>query len=360
MRHAEHMYDDPPAPAPESLAKAERLFRLAALLREGQLSVRDLALRLYPAALVGGEGWSGIERAVQRDLTDLERLEPEFERRSTRPPRYTILTQRTRLHPVEVLALHSAARMTYHRAPGQRLHHRAALKKLTAWLPERVRPVVERSLDDHGRGSKRSREDLNMEKAAQAWLDGHPLRFEYKKPGGSGTWRTNVVETYLIETHPGNLDLYLVGRETTYHQDVRTFKLSRMRALQVLTAETYDIPDSFEPRDFFRAAWGVMGGPATQLETIELRFSADAAYRIMEGGYAHLSEPVVNADFSIDTTVVAPVDLVVGFPREVLGWVLSFGPRVQVLGPPHLRAHWRSELQAALAVAEGETALGGA
>ena len=80
----------------------------------------------------------------------------------------------------------------------------------------------------------------------------------------------------------------------------------------------------------------------------------------MEDGYAHLSEPVVNADFSIDTPVVAPVDLVVGFPREVLGWVLSFGPRVQVLGPPHLRAHWRNELQAALAVAEGETALGGA
>ena len=64
-----------------------------------------------------------------------------------------------------------------------------------------------------------------------------------------------------------------MGRETTYHQDVQTFKLSRMRALHVLIAETYDIPDSFEPRDFFRAARGVMGGPAAQLETIELRFS---------------------------------------------------------------------------------------
>ena len=333
---------------PESLAKAERLFRLAALLREAQLSVRDLALRLYPAAQVGGDGWGGIERAIQRDLLDLERFEPAFERVSGRPPRYTIRTHRTQLHPVEVLALHSAARLTYHRAPGQRLHHQAALKKLTEWLPARVQPVVSRSLA--GVGRRRSREDLNLERAASAWLEGHPLRFEYRKPGGSGQWRTNVVETYLIETHPGNLDLYVVGQETSYHHDVRTFKLSRMRALQVLTGETYAIPDSFEPQDFFHAAWGVMGGPAGQVETIRLRFSADAAYRIMEGGYAHLSEPVVNADSSIDTTVVAPVDSVVGFPREVLGWVLSFGPRVQVLGPPHLRAHWRRALQRALEV----------
>ncbi|WP_424950348.1 helix-turn-helix transcriptional regulator [Deinococcus sp.] len=338
--------------APESLAKAERLFRLAALLREGQLTVRELALRLYPTALVGAKGWSGIERAIQRDLADLERLEPEYQPPRGRPPRYSIQTHRTQLHPVEVLALHSAARMTYHRAPGQRLHHQAALKKLTQWLPERVQSVVARSFTDLGR--RRGREDLNLELAAQAWLDGHPLRFEYRKPGGSGVWRTNIVETYLIETHPGNLDLYVVGRETSYHQDVRTFKLSRMQRLHVMTEQSYQIPDSFEPQDFFHAAWGVMGASAGQLETIRLRFSADAAYRIMEGGYAHLSEPDVNTDGSIDTSVTAPVDPVIGFPREVLGWVLSFGPRVQVLGPPHLRAHWQKELRAALTVAEQE------
>ncbi|WP_188961522.1 helix-turn-helix transcriptional regulator [Deinococcus aquiradiocola] len=338
--------------AMDPLAKAERLFRLAALLREGQLTVRDLALKLYPAALVGGDGWPGIERAVQRDLRDLERLEPDFLALKGRPPRYTIQTHRTRLHPVEVLALHSAARMTYHRAPGQRLHHQAALKKLTGWLPERVQPVVARSFSDLGR--RRSREDLNLELAAQSWLDGHPLRFEYRKPGGSGTWRTNIIETYLIETHPGNLDLYVVGRETSYHRDVRTFKLSRMQRLHVMTEHTYSIPDTFEPQEFFHAAWGVMGGTAGQLETIHLRFSADAAYRIMEGGYAHLSEPVVNCDGTIDTSVTAPVDPVIGFPREVLGWVLSFGARVQVLGPPHLRAHWQQELQAALTVAGQE------
>ncbi|WP_264777963.1 helix-turn-helix transcriptional regulator [Deinococcus aetherius] len=338
--------------APEDLAKAERLFRIARMLREGHLSVRDLALRLFPTASVGGEGWPAIERAVQRDLLDLERLEPQdFERLPGRPPRYTIRTHRTTLHPVEVLALHAAARLTYHRAPGHRVHHHAALTRLTTWLPERVQPVVARSFSDLGR--RRSREDLNLEHAATAWLGGHPLRFEYQKPGGSGRWRTNIIEPYLIEAHPSNLDLYVIGRETTYHHDVRTFKLSRMRALYVLRDTTYRIPESFDPGEFFHAAWGVIGSPGRQTVTLHLRFSADAAYRILEGGYAHLSEPVINPDGSIDTSLEAPVDER-GFPREVLPWLMSFGARAEVLGPPALRAHWQAELRAALARAEAE------
>lgn len=335
--------------APESLPKAERLFRLAALLREGPRTVRELALALYPTVSIGGDGWPGIERAIQRDLHDLERLEEDFEPLRGRPPRYRIRTHRSALHPVEVLALHAAARLTYHRASGERLHHRAALHKLGEWLPEHLRPVVARSLHDVGR--RRSREDLNLEKVAAAWLGAHPLRFEYRKPGGSGQWRTNVVETYLIEAHPQNLDLYLIGQETSFHRDVRTFKLSRLRSLHVLTEQTYAIPDSFDPQQFFHSAWGVVGSQGHAAETITLRFRADAAYRIMEGGYAHMAEPSLNADGSIDTAIEAPVDSS-GLPREVLPWILSFGPRVEVLSPPHIRAHWLAELRAAVAGAE--------
>lgn len=335
--------------APEALPKAERLFRLAALLREGPRSVRELALALYPTALVGGDGWPGIERAIQRDLGDLERLEPEFEAVGGRPPRYRIRTHRSELHPVEVLALHAAARLTYHRAAGQSLHHRAALHKLSVWLPEHLRGVVARSVQDVGR--RRSREDLNMERVAAAWLGGHPLRFEYRKPGGSGAWRTNVIETYMVDAHPQNLDLYLIGRETSFHQGVRTFKLSRLRSLEVLTDRTYTIPDSFDPQQFFHAAWGIVGAQGNPTLTIHLRFRHDAAYRILEGGYAHLTEPVLNPDGTIDTSLEAPVDSS-GLPREVLVWILSWGPRVQVLGPPELRAHWQRELRAAVENAE--------
>ncbi|CAM3599912.1 hypothetical protein DEFR109230_04550 [Deinococcus frigens] len=246
---------------------------------------------------------------------------------------------------MEILALHAAARLTYHRAVGERMHHRAALQKLGQWLPEHLHGVVNRSLQDVGR--RNNREDLNLEKVAAAWLGAHPLRFEYRKPGGSGQWRTNIMETYLIEAHPQNLDLYLIGLETSFHNGVRTFKLSRLRALQVLSDQTYTIPDTFDPQQFFHAAWGVVGTQGRAAETIALRFRADAAYRILEGGYAQMSEPTRHDDGSITVTIDAPVDSS-GLPREALPWILSFGPRVQVLSPPHLREHWLSELRAAV------------
>lgn len=338
-------------PAPETLPKAERLFHLAALLREGQFSVRDIALRLYPGALVGGEGWPGIERAVQRDLEVLELLEPEFERLNVRPPRYRIPTHRTTLHPVSLLALYAAARLMYHRAPGNRLHHQEALRQLTAWLPERVREVAGRGMEDIGK--RRSRESMNLEHVGSAWADGHPLRFEYRKPGGSGQLRTNIVETYLIEAHPVNLDLYVIGQETTYHRAVRTFKLSRMQNVHVLREQSYVIPRTFDPHTFLHSAWGVVGSQGNSAMTVQLRFRHDAAYRILEGGYAHLSEPFLNPDGSLDTSVQAPVDAT-GLPRELLPWILGWGPRVQVLGPPELREHWQQELRAAAEGAETE------
>lgn len=332
--------------APERIQKCSRLFQIAALLREQHATVRDITRHLYPTASVQGQGWSAIERSIQRDLDDLELLEPDFRRLGGRPPRYCIDTHRTSLHPVQTLVLHAAARLTYHRASGQKTHHAAALNTLTGWLPPHLQGVMQRSLSDLGDRRTRSREDLNLEHAATAWLGAHPLRFEYRKPGGSGAWRTNIVHPYLIEAHPQNLDLYLIGRETTFHGDVRTFKFSRMRGLQVMQDETYTIPDTFDPRTFFHSAWGVVGSQDTPPETIHLRFHAEAAYRILEGGYAHLSEPLVNRDGSIDVTVTAPVDSS-GLPREVIPWILSFGPRVNVLGPDHIRAHWLSELRAA-------------
>ena len=41
--------------------------------------------------------------------------------------------------------------------------------------------------------------------------------------------------------------------------------------------------------------------------------------------------------------------------RDRLPWILSFGPRVQVLSPPHLREHWLGELRAAVAGTQDTT-----
>lgn len=337
----------------ETISQTERLFRLAAALREGPRRAADLALMLYPTVPLGTRRWRSIQRGVQRDLEVLGRMEPDFERLRGRPPRYVIHTVRSALQPLELLALHAAARMTYHRCSGEVQVQRRALQRLTSWAPARLQPVLNVGLSDLGT-HRRSRETLNMEKAVQAWTDGHPLRFEYCAPGGSGTWRPNQLNIYLIEVHPQNLELYALGLETSFHGVVRTFKLSRMRALEVVQAESYDIPNTFTPQQVLGQAWGVVGSESAGSVPLRLRFRADAAYRIREGGYAHLSDLNDGPEGSLEVTAHAPLDGS-GLPREVLPWVYSFGPRVEVLSPPHIREHWLSELREAARVGEGGT-----
>ncbi|MFC6619138.1 WYL domain-containing protein [Deinococcus radiophilus] len=243
----------PPGTGPETLSQTERLFRMAAALRAPYGCRSGAAAVSHRAA--GGRRWNAIVRGVQRDLDMLDHLEPDFERLRGRPPRYIIHTVRSALQPLELLALHAAARLTYHRCSGEVQVQRRALQRLTDWAPARLQPVLKVGLSDLG-SRRRSRETLNMEKAVRAWADGHPLRFEYRVPGGSGTWRPNQLNIYLIEVHPQNLELYALGLETSFHGAVRTFKLSRMRALEVVQAESYDIPETFVPQQVLGAAWG--------------------------------------------------------------------------------------------------------
>lgn len=336
-------------PAPKRVTKRLRLLEIMQILRDGESSVHDIGRKLYPAASEDGKEWRAIERAIQRDLNDLELWEPAFEKFSGRPPRYRINTIQPVLYPTETLALHAAARLSYQHASGEAIHHQNALRKLEELLPEHIQSVLGRSVTDLGKKRLSKREGQALEQAVAAWLEGHPLRFEYQKPGSNGMWRTNVIETYIIEAHPQNLDLYVVGKETSFHHDIRTFKLSRMYNLQVQRDATYRIPDTFNPREFFHVAFRACG-PNLSTERIQLRFRKDAAYRILEGGYANMTEPIQNPDGSVETILEAPVDSS-GLPREALPFIYSFGANVEVLGPTHIREHWLGELREAAAQA---------
>ena len=319
------------------LSAAERLYRIARLIRDTPLTVPQLVQHLSPGTAPSSDAGLALERSVRRDLKLLGQLDPDYSVLEGRPGRHLLRVQQKQLHPVEALALHAATRLVYHRSPGHSRHHQRALEQLAQWLPERVRPVVERSVADVGR--RRSREDLMLEVAAEAWTGGHPLHFEYRSANGSGQLRVNELEIYLIEVHPVNLDLYAVGREVSFHHKLRTFKLARMRAARVLRERHYTIPDDFDPRSFFHDAWGVVGSGSDEGLSVTLRFAPEVAYRILEGGYPNMSEPLFHQDNSVEVDIRAGVDSS-GLPRELMPWILGWGPRAEVLGPPQVRAHW--------------------
>lgn len=307
-------------------AKSARLLEMAEALKLRPMRVGELARRFGVS-----------ERTVERDLEALldlgfpvERVARGLYRIADRPPS---------LHPVEALALFAAGRLLYHQAPTRQ--YRMALDKLARMLPEPLRGLLLRSAQglEERRGESRT-----LEMVARALMERRVLAFEYRS-GGSKNWRPKELLVYFLEANRTNLGLYAIGYERTYHRAVLTFKLSRMRHARLLE-ETYEIPPDFDPNAYLRRAWGVVGVRDRGVE-VRLRFAPEAAWRVLEGDYPGLHLEGELPDGSVLARLEA-APFKDGVPWEVLAWVQSFGPRVEVLSPPELRRLWLEEAERVL------------
>lgn len=317
-----------------AVRKARRLASIPELLRLKPRTASELAERL------------GVPvRTIQRDLEALREMGEGIE--EVRRGVYLIPQVRSHLSAVEALAIHAAFRLLYHHSPTRSPFYLSALEKLSALLPEPARTAAFRSAEDL-RG--RPRDDRTLELAARAWFEGRVLAFEYRSPGGSGLWRNKEVEVYFIEVSRENLAPYAIGFERTFHRRILTWKLSRMRHARLLD-DAYEVPPTFDPRQYLSNAWGVMGASGGPLATVRLRFFPEAAYRLEEGGYVNLTVEEKQADGSLLVSLPAGTDSQ-GFPLEILPWVQSWGPRVEVLEPEALRRRWLEEAQQVMSLSE--------
>nr|WP_245526796.1 WYL domain-containing protein [Marinithermus hydrothermalis] len=299
------------------------------------------ALKLRPMRVSDLARRYGVsERTVERDLMALATLGHEVERVGR--GLYRVKDRPSALQPVEALALFAAGRLIYHQAPTRQ--YKSALEKLARTLPEPLRTLLLRSTE--GLESRRG-DSRTLEMVARALLEKRVLAFEYRS-GGSKNWRPKELLVYFLEANRTNLSLYAIGYERSYHKKVLTFKLSRMRNTRLLE-ETYEIPGDFDPNEYLHQAWGVVGVKEKAVEVC-LRFAPEAAWRVLEGEYPGLEVEEKFPDGSLQARILA-APFKGGVPWEVLAWVQSFGPRVEVLSPPELRALWLEEARQVLAKA---------
>lgn len=318
-----------------TLGKVKRLLEIIDLLRLRERTPNELVKEL------------GRSRStIHRDLRDLESLEIGVKHVKD-GGKYAISPGPSALNDVEALATHAAVRLMYHHAPTVNRHFERVLEKLAAQLPEHIRQIAQQSTKNlRQRRPARRGEDRTLEIVAQAWATRRVLHFKFVKPGGSGKERINELEVYFIEVSRANLATYVIGRERAYHDAVRTFKLSRIGDPQLL-ADTYEIPDDFDPTEYLSDAWGVTGKSDGASITIKLRFAPEARYRIEEGGFPNLGNQRDLEDGSLEVEITAGTDST-GLPRELLPWIQSWGPRVEVIEPQELKARWLEEASAVL------------
>jgi predicted DNA-binding transcriptional regulator YafY len=321
------------------IRKSKRHLEIVRLLELGAFNTRELAERigLIEANEQDTKLIRGAQRNVQRYLIQLRELKFKIINDPRNPGKKTILAPgRDGLAPLEALALHAATRMLFHHAPNRT--YRAALSRLTEFIPQRVREIVKGSIAEI---EQRSREDKALEKAALAWFNGQPLRFKYKAAESkSGEWRENTLEVYFIEVHKSNLGVYVIGKEIGYHHKIRTFKASRMKDPTVIeTAEPYEIPSDFKPLEYLSGALGVVGQSDGLLIRIQLRFAKEVRSRVLENDIFNLQVTREMEDGTLEAQINVGVDKS-GLPREALAWINSWGPRIEVTGPIEVRARW--------------------
>lgn len=312
-----------------SLNKAQRLQRILELLELKPHKALELA--------------NSLEAQKRTILRDLQELSLAYPIEKLEGDRYQIRQNATSLNPLEALAVHAAVRLLYHHSPTPNLHYRSALEKLAKMLPEPARSIAADSAH-HLRSSKIARdgEERVLDFVAHAWFQQKVLRFQYQPLGkAQAEWRE--LETYLLEVSRDNLALYAIGLERNLQQ-IYTYKLSRMSRIRTLE-EHYSIPESFDGKDYLRSAWGIMGGAGGKTVTVRLRFAPDAALRIREGGYPNLTLGKEDAEGWLHVSILAGADNQ-GFPIEILPWVQTWGPRVEVLEPVALRHRWLEQATA--------------
>jgi predicted DNA-binding transcriptional regulator YafY len=304
--------------------RAIRLVELRRLLMAKARTAQELAERL------------GVpKRTINRDLEDLGIVGD-----GGQPPRYAMTETPSVLNVSEAIATHAALRLLYHHSPDRPLSYQEALEKIAKQLPASIRNIAHQSTDLHSRPKPNERA---LEIIARGWIERTVVQFNYVAPGGSGKARINEIEVYFIEVSRNNLEMYVIGLRRNWQPDIRTYRLGLIQNA-VLLQQTYEIPASFDPKEYLSNAWGVMGDHGHHT-TVKLKFEPSMTPWLQNRKFPGVQDTETMEDGAMIFTIRTGVNKD-NLPLELIPWIRSWGANVEVLEPLALRQRWLAEAQA--------------
>ena len=308
-------------------AKAARLTDMLGRLALRPQGVAELAMR-----------YGVTRRTIERDLHDLRELGHGL---IEREHRYALPDRGSDLNEVEALAVHSATRLLVHTGIGER-HYRSALEKIARRLPEPARGSLIAAVERLEPGP----DDRILDLVAQAWFLGRVLRCDYHG-ARSGSHRRLDLEVWFYELNRRNMEPYVLAFDRTHAREVRIYKLARMDRARLLP-DHYRIPGDFDPHQHMEGAWGIVVGEPV---TVRLRVDPSVAFWFREHRGREPSLTIVgeNRDGTLEVDLHGHL-AADGDVHELLSFLLGWGPRIEVLDPPHVREHVAAALRDAAQV----------
>jgi len=119
---------------------------------------------------------------------------------------------------------------------------------------------------------------------------------------------------------------YVLGR-SSLHESVRTFKLNRIKTLEVLSQGFLE--ENFDVDEYLGRAWSMI--PEGRIYNVKLRFLPKVATNVSEVRWHSTQKVSHNSDGSV--TMEVRVDGL----WEISWWIMGYGNQVQVLAPAALR-----------------------
>lgn len=221
----------------------------------------------------------------------------------------------------------------------------SVLQRMAEW--RRLRQEMERYVYISGYGPANPQKNARLvERILQAIRLAKRVRFSYRR-AYDGQVTEREVEPYGLLCRQGVW--YMVGR-CLASGERRVFRLDHIERLELVENSTYTIPDGFSLREAYAHAWGVWTeeepGPA---ETVRLRVSPNLAHKFRVTRYHSTQFTQELPDGSME------VRFEVTGAAEMIPWLLSWGPAVEVLEPGWLREAIAATLEETLSIYRRKT-----
>ncbi|MEZ4598835.1 MAG: WYL domain-containing protein [Syntrophotaleaceae bacterium] len=213
----------------------------------------------------------------------------------------------------------------------------AVFSRIRAGLPPRSVAHLERLAEvvtPRFQGLRDYREKRQiLEELRQALLFQYRATIRYAPPNRPA--RDYPIDPYTLLFYQNALYL---GGYAHNRKDLRLFLLDRIQEVTV-SRERFELPENFSTSHLTGAAFGLVDD--TPME-IRVRFSPEVAHLIRERVWHSSQSQTDEADGSVVLSFYA------GGEKEILAWLYSFLPHVEVLAPPNLRQSFYRGLAVAI------------
>ncbi len=216
----------------------------------------------------------------------------------------------------------------------------AAIARLESLFPDQFRHLVRDALEKLPRRAVKAHRQEMLALLHRAMAERRQVRIRYATASRDGQPTERVIEPYHIMAYGRSWHLIAYDHR---RQEVLQFKIDRVLEAEILDT-TYTIPADFDVDAYLGDAWGLMRGAAGAPERVVLLFEPEAGRWVTEEVWHKSQQSEVLPDGRVQVTFH------VGVTPEMVGWLLYYGSRVEVLEPAWLRERVREEHRRAVEI----------